>query len=262
MVKGKLLTALVIIGVLMIPFSIFAAASDATAVKTVRSCNGIDMSRLTEQQKADAAGYSEKIADLQKEFIDKMVQNGSMTKEDGAAAKLRIDDSLKAFREKGGIYGIMPGKGMGCKDGPDKSFADTSKLTDKQKADINATVKKINALHRDFTDTAVKDGLLTKLQGDAIKSRLDSIPDSGTKMYFGIMGRAGLPGMGFFGLLENDTSKLTAQQKKDLDDYSMKMTALRKELIGKYVSTGAITQEQGNKMLKRMEQKAGPGLNR
>ena len=70
---------------------------------------------------------------------------------------------------------------------------------------------------------------------------------------------AGLPGMGF-GFAGDDTSKLTDQQKKDVDDYKQKLSALRKELVDKYVAAGVITREQGDAMLKRMEQKPGPGF--
>jgi polyhydroxyalkanoate synthesis regulator phasin len=262
MIKGKLLTALAIVGVLAIPLTVFAAAPDSTAVKAVKGFFGIDASKLTAQQKSDAADYSKRIADLQKEFIDKMVQNGSMTKENGDAARQGIDEAYKASQESGGIYGITPGRmagrGFGGKEGPGKGFADASKLTDQQKADINATLKKIDELSKGFIDTAVNDGLITKAQGDTLKSRLDGNSGTDADRPFGIAGRAGPPGMGFFGIFESDSSKLTDQQKEDIDNYSKNLTALRKELVGKYVSAGVITQEQGDAMLKGMEQKADP----
>lgn len=262
MARGKLLIALAVAGILALPFSAFAEDSD-TAAKTVRGFHGVDTSKFTAKQKSDAADYSKRIADLQKEFIDKMVQNGSMTKENGEAAKQRIDEASKASQENGGIYGIMPGKaagaGFGRKDGQAKRLIDTSKLTDQQKADINATTGKINMLYKQFITTAVSDGLITKAQGDTLTSRLDGISASDGDTPFRIMGMAGLSGTGCFRLYEVDSSKLTDQQKKDLDNYSTSLAALRKELVGKYVSAGAMTQEQGNELLKRMEQKAGPG---
>lgn len=260
--KGKLIAALVITGALVIPFSVFAATSDTTAAKTVRGFFGIDTSKFSTQQKADAADYSKRVADLQKEFIDKMVQNGSMTKQDGDAAKQKIDDSYKASQDNGGLYGLSPGRRMGGdfgrKGGFDKNFGDTSKLTEGQKADISTTVKKIDELSKGFIDTAVNDGLLTKAQGDAVRGKLASIPDSGKDMPFGIMGKAGLPGLGCFGLFGNDTSKLSDQQKKDIDNYTQQLNVLRKELVDKYVAAGVVTQEQGTAMLQRMEQKGGP----
>lgn len=117
--KGKFITALVIAAALAIPFSAFAAVPDKTDAETIRGSFGVDTSKFTARQKADAADYSKKIADLQKEFIDKMVQNGSMTKENGDAAKQRIDHAYKASQEKGWLYGVMPGKWKaGCKGKP------------------------------------------------------------------------------------------------------------------------------------------------
>lgn len=205
--KVKFITALVIIGVLVIPLSVFAATSDTTAAKTVRGFFGIDTSKFTTQQKADAADYSKKVADIQKEFIDKMVQNGSMTKKDGDTAKQKIDDSYKASQENGGLYGIMPGKGMGSdfgrKGGFGKSFADTSKLTDEQKADISATVKKIdaltdqqekdvddysqklNVLRKELVDKYVSAGVITQDQGTEMLQRMEQKAGSKYKEGFG-----------------------------------------------------------------------------
>jgi hypothetical protein len=81
-----------------------------------------------------------------------------------------------------------------------------------------------------FIDTAVNDGLLTGTHGETVKSKLESVPDAGKVAPFGMMGKFSLPGMGYFGFFGNDTSKLTDQQKKDIDDYTQNLSVLRKEL--------------------------------
>lgn len=258
--KGKLIAALVTAGLLVISFSVFAAASDSETAKNIRGFFKIDTSGLNAGQKSDAANYSKKIADLQKEFIDKMVQNGTMTKEDGDAAKKRIDEAYKSSQDHNGIYGLAPGNG-GFRDfdggkAPDKVIFDTSKLTDQQKTDIEATVRKIDDLQRSFIDTAVNDELLTKSEGDSMKSKLDAAKKDGQGKFAGLGGR-GWFGFGFF---RKDASAMTDQQKKDINDYTQKLSALRKELIGKYVAAGVITQEQGDSMLKKMEKKPGAGF--
>lgn len=50
-----------------------------------------------------------------------------------------------------------------------------------------------------------------------------------------------------------DFSKLTDQQKTDLNDQFKKMTDLRKESINKMVADGAMTKEQGDAAIKRID---------
>lgn len=256
--KSRFIAALVTAGLLMIPFSVFAATSDSETAKTVRSFFKIDTSKLNARQKSDAASYSKKIADLQKEFVDKMVQNGTMTKEDGDAAKKRIDDAYKSSAENNRIYGLGAGGGgfrnFDQKGDSGKIIFDASKLTDQQKADIEATVGKIDELNRAFIDTAVNDGLLTKAEGDDLKSRLDAVKKDGKGKFAGPAGR------GWSGLFGKNAESLTDQQKKDIADYTQKLSALRKELVDKYVAAGVITREQGDALLKNTVKKPGDGF--
>jgi polyhydroxyalkanoate synthesis regulator phasin len=252
MKKRKLLIVLIVIVALAVPFSVFAATSDATAAKTVRGFFGFDASKLNDQQKADVKTYTTKMADLQKEFINKMVANGTMTKEQGDAAIKKIDDMLKSGQTDGAFFGM--GKGM--YGGNEKRGGFNSKgivitnLTDKQKADLADSTKKINDLQKVIVGKIVADGLLTKEQGDNINAKLDAMAKSGNNggYAFGMMGR----GLGF-GINGIDTSKLTDQQKTELTDLNKQMSDLQKELINKMVSNGALTKEQGDAAISRID---------
>lgn len=52
-----------------------------------------------------------------------------------------------------------------------------------------------------------------------------------------------------------DQSKLTDDQLKELQAIADQMFALQKQMINKYVEFGAITQEQADAWIKRMEEK-------
>jgi hypothetical protein len=107
--KGKFFIALAVAAVLTVLFTVFAATSDTTNAKNIRGFFGIDSSKLTDQQKETVKSYSQKMADLQKEFIDNMVTNGAITKTQGDAGIARIDEMLKSEAENGfmnkGMYG-------------------------------------------------------------------------------------------------------------------------------------------------------------
>lgn len=255
--RKKILIVLACIVALAVPFSVYAATSDTTAAKAVRGFFRLDPSKFTDQQKADVKDYTQKMADLQKDFINKMVANGAMTKEQGDAAIARIDEALK----NGDKVGLIPGFGMekggfgghGRPDGDDRNAIDTSKLTDQQKADLIVTYKKMADLEKDLVNKMVASGAITKEKGDAAIKRIDDLTGNlqqnnlpqGMKMFMG--------GFGMFELRGVDTSKLTDQQKADLTDFSTKMTDLRKELINKMVASGAMTKDQGDAAIKRMD---------
>ena len=105
--KKTLIITLAMVVVIAVPFSVFAATSDTKAAKSVRSFFGIDSSKLTDQQKSDMKDYSTKMANLQKEFINKMVSNGTMTKEQGAAAIKKIDDMLAKGTTNGFNFAVF-----------------------------------------------------------------------------------------------------------------------------------------------------------
>ena len=108
MKRKKLFIALAVIIALAVPLSVFAAASDAPAAKAIRGFFGIDISKLNDKQEADIADFTKKMTELQKEFINKMVANGALTKEQGDAA-IKSIDNLKQF-QKG--KDVLPDKRM------------------------------------------------------------------------------------------------------------------------------------------------------
>jgi polyhydroxyalkanoate synthesis regulator phasin len=267
--KGKWLIALAIAAVIAVPVSVFAATSDTAAAKSVRGFFGIDSSKLTDLQKQTVQEYSQKLADLQKQFIDDMVSNGSMTKEQGDAAKQRIDESLKNNEATGIIPGFGGGKkgfGGGKREGPGLFGADLSKLTDAQKKELTDSCKTIAGIQKDFLNKLAAAGVITSEKSDAAIKRLDEQIAALDKN--GISEGAGVLMNGFglmpFGIAGIDTSKLTEDQKSILTDYSTKLSEAQKEFIGKLVSDGVLTKEQGDAALQRMDNrknaKAGTGF--
>jgi len=107
----KLLIVIGLAVALMVPLTTFAAASDAPAAQAIRGLCGIDTSNLTDQQKADLNEQSNKMIDLKKESINKMVANGTLTKEQGETAIKSIDDMIKYRQENGFTGGTMGGFG-------------------------------------------------------------------------------------------------------------------------------------------------------
>lgn len=256
MKKKKILVLLTLVAVIAIPFSVFAAASDAPVARCVRGFFGIDTSKLTDHQKADVKDYLKKMANLQKEFINKMVANGSITKEQGDAAIKKVDDMLKNQEENGFICGIGMGKahweGYGRRGVPGVIKTDPSKLTDQQKADLAEYFKKMTDLYKEYINKMIANGLMTKEQGDAATKKVDYMAKNFENNGM-VMGRGGFGGFGFLGIKRIDTSKLTDQQKADLTDFRQKMTDLQKELINKMVANGLMTKEQGDAAVKKID---------
>lgn len=258
MKSKKILAILAVVMMLIVPFSVFAATSDTPVAKTVRGFFGIDVSNLSDQQKADLTDYAKKMADLQKEFINRMVDNGSMTKEQGDAAIQRIDEAI----QDGDITGFLKGMGKGGFGGHEKrgefgmGRIDTSKLTDQQKADLTDTLKKMADTQKDFINAMVDNGTITKVQGDTAVQRIDDMLenlDSNGLTNGMMMGKGVMGGLGFKGLFGVDVSKLTDEQKADLTNYSQKMAELQKELVNKMVTSGLMTQEQGDAAVQRID---------
>lgn len=251
----KVLITLAAVAMLTIPFSVFAAISDTTVAKSVRGFFGLDTSKLTDTQKADVKNYSQKMADLQKEFVNQMVTNGSITKEQGDNEIQKIDEAL----ENGDVIGFPGGGGKGGFKGYKErgefgiGGIDVSKLTDQQKADLKAEYSKITALQKEYINKQVASGLITQQQADTVIEKIDAAANAASeKGFFGKMGGFGCIGVGPMG----GTSNLTEQQKTDLKEYTEKLAALQKELINKMVSNGAITKEQGDAAIQRMDEMA------
>lgn len=256
--KKKLLILLAIVVVIAVPFSVFAATSDTSAAKTVRGFFGIDTSKLNDQQKSDIKDYSTKMANLQKEFINKMVANGSMTKDQGDAAIKKIDDMLTKGSSSDFLFGMGKG-GHGNNGNYRKNFIDTSKLTTAQITDLTAIYKKLAVQQKATITKMVANGLLTQAQADsASKAADDMLTKIGTTGLF--IGRGGFEGFGSFGKFRIDTSKLTDTQKADLTDASKKMAELHKELINKMVDFSLLTKDQGEAAIKKIDAMQSTGI--
>lgn len=257
--KTKTIIALALSVSLIVPFSVFAATSDSSAAKNVRGFFGKNYSQLTDQQKADVADYNQKSAELQKEFINKMVANGSMTKEQGDAAIKRIDDMLTNGADKGLLPGLgMGSKGFGGRQMKGADFAagkiDTSKLTDEQKDDLMVSYNKVFSLMKETIGKMTSNGFITEEQGERAISKIDnmsnSIKDNGFSMGMGMfMGKAN--NFNFFGIKGADNSSLTDQQKADFEEFSKNMESLQTEIVDKLVSYGLITSKQGENIKNR-----------
>lgn len=247
----KLLVTMAIVTALTAPFSVYAATADSSVAKTVRGFFRIDTAKLNEVQKADAGKYTQKLADLQKEFIGKMVENGTITKEQGDAEIQRIE----AAKANGDINSFLDGRGgkghggPGMRGGIGMAGLDMSKLTDQQKADLKAAQQKMLDLQKEYIGKMVANGLLTKEQGDAATKKLGELALDSENVCI----MPGKGGFGLFGLRGMDSSKLTDQQKADMDEFSKKMTELHKDMIDKMVANGALTKEQGDAADQRLE---------
>jgi hypothetical protein len=105
----KILIVITIVAALAIPVTAFAANSNSPAAANIRSfCGiGINASNLTEQQRADLTASINKMFDLKKETINKMIQDGTITKEQGELALNRLEDMIKYHNVNGYGPGMM-----------------------------------------------------------------------------------------------------------------------------------------------------------
>lgn len=108
----KILIVLSLALAVSMPVTAFAAASDAPASPVFRSWCGINASTLTDPQKSDWNDTFQKMIDLRKDYINQMVENGTITKSQGDAAIARIDDMAKYRQENTSAFGFG-GRGMG-----------------------------------------------------------------------------------------------------------------------------------------------------
>ena len=92
-----------------IPIAAFAATSDSPVAANIRNfCGiGINTSNLTDNQKADLDESYKKNIELRKETINKMVQDGLLTKEQGDLELKSLEDMVKYHTENGYGSGMM-----------------------------------------------------------------------------------------------------------------------------------------------------------
>ena len=261
MIKRKISVVLAVIAALVIPFSAFAATSDATVAKNVRGFFGIDASKLTDVQKADVKDFTEKMAELQKGFVNKMVDNGALTKEQAEAEIERIEDMLANGQKKPFMFGMGMGKSSFRGKGFGKDFMmkeiDTSKLTDTQKTDLIESFRKQIELQKAFFNKMISYGVLTPEQGASSIEKTDALLKAIEENDISKCLKMAIGGFGSFNCLNIrrlDTSKLTEEQKADFTEFSNKATQLRNETVDKMVTFGLITSDQGNSI----KEKIGP----
>ncbi len=250
MLKRKTLITMAIIGALAIPVSVFAANSDSSAAKSIRGFFGIDTAKLTDSQKADITDYTQRMAQLEKEFLDKMVSNGTITQEQADTAISEIDKSVEEgtfIRGMGlGLKGENGRHRMGQKGGMTIDF---SQLTDQQKADFTPIYEKMSDLHKEFINKQVELGLITQAQADNALERINEIQSTfgtGNGMMMGFKGI----GAGMHG---SDLTSLTDEQKTYFESYNSSIKELQKEFINKAAENGALTQEQADNALEMIE---------
>lgn len=113
----KLVVLLIVVSVLLIPVGVYAATSDTEVAQGVRNfCGfGVDSTDLTDEQKADLEESFNQMIEVRRESINKMVDNGLLTEEEGAAALERLDDMVEYHQENGYVMGqgMMGGFGRG-----------------------------------------------------------------------------------------------------------------------------------------------------
>ncbi len=128
-------------------------------------------------------------------------------------------------------------------------------LTEKQKANVEEYAKKMAQLQKDFINSMVKSGAISKEQGDAAIKRIDEMLKSGEIKWFlfGVNRAKGKPGGPSVPARAIDLSKLTDQQKSDLVDSCSKLLGLHRQLVEKLAEYGIITGEQKDKMTQRID---------
>ncbi|MDP4183147.1 MAG: DUF2680 domain-containing protein [Bacillota bacterium] len=244
--KKGLVTTSVILAV-AVPTTIFAATSTSTTAIKIRGLFGIDGSKLTTSQQADVKEYAQKMADLQKSLLDKMVSNGSMTKAQADAQKAQIDSNL--------ANGEISIDGRNGHDGM-RGGIDDSKLTDDQKKNLLSLEKEDLSLKNDLAKILVDQKLITQAQADTIKENVDAaIAALSTSTSAHDMMR---DGAGSFGMLRGVT--LTDTQKTAILGWATKSADVQKKIVALYKDAGAITQTQADAMNAQINVKAADPL--
>lgn len=112
----KLFITLGIIIALALPVTAFTAASDTPIIKDLGGFCGINATNLTNKQNGNVTESYNKMMNLRKENVKKMVTNGTISKLQGDAYIRRIDEMVKYYKANGlnfnqgmGGFGMMYG---------------------------------------------------------------------------------------------------------------------------------------------------------
>lgn len=111
--KALLIVAIVIL--VLTPVAAYALMTVSPAPGNV--CFTSDRQELTQQQQADLQESHQKMIDLRKESIQKMVQDGLLTPEEGQQALEQLDRMADYSAENGSTFGF--GRMGGCLGGLD-----------------------------------------------------------------------------------------------------------------------------------------------
>lgn len=115
-IMKKVILVLALLIVLSIPIGVYAATSDnfSRVGEARRFCGyGIDTSNLTEQQKTDFEESFNEMIEIKRESINKMIENGLLTKEQGDLALEKLDEMVEYQKENDFGYGMGMMKGFG-----------------------------------------------------------------------------------------------------------------------------------------------------
>jgi hypothetical protein len=252
--KKKVVLPLIAVLVVLIPFSVFGATSSSTIAKGIRGFLGIDSSKLTDTQKSDIKSYNQKMADLQKDFLNQMVKNGSITQAQADAEIKKIEDALK---NNDGTY-VTPGfgRGFGGERGMRKGFAgiDVSKLTQAQKDTLKSNLIDIANLKKTALNSLVDKELFTaaqaKTETDEVDAYIADLNKNGISTKTDVMGPMNLDVMRYVGNVQ-----LTTEQQAVITDFNTKATAVQKTIVKNLVSFGVLTQAQADSFNQMLDNK-------
>lgn len=95
----KLIAGVITTVCLSVPFGVYAANNASQQPKHDNMPAKFDTSKLTDSQKADLKAQLEKMIQLKKETVQKMIDNGSITKEQGDEMLKKLDERLSRIKD-------------------------------------------------------------------------------------------------------------------------------------------------------------------
>ena len=109
--KTLLIIAIVVLA--LVPIAAYMLFVNTPTRADVRASyyDSANRQELTQQQQADLQESHQKMIDLRKETVNKMVQDGLMTEEQGQLALAQLDEMAEYYAENGYAfgYGMMNG---------------------------------------------------------------------------------------------------------------------------------------------------------
>lgn len=258
--KKRLITYLVVLFVAILPVSAFA--NNTNGQNSFKGFLSIDSSKLSDTQKADIKAYNQKLADLQKELLNQMVKNGTITQAQADTEIKKIDEALKnndgTKLIKGFGVGVIKNfKNNETKKTPNNGSNNTTStvtsvytptLTTTQKDVLKANLIDIANLNKATVATLVSKNVITDTKAKAESDKLD--------LYIANLNKNGLPvrfnpiNQSNFGLIRySQNPKLTEDQKAVITNYTTQLLSLQKIMVTNLVSFNTLTQAQADSLL-------------